>query len=241
MLSGLYRAYTAMDSVARQHEVLAHNLANLNVAGFKKSAVAFSSLQKNDGTINGTETTAPVIHHDAGPQVQTGRSLDVAIDGDAFFELQGPTGRLFTRNGSFKLNPDGRLVSSDGYPVVAAGGGTIDVPPNTDPTRIQINRQGDISFDNQPIDSLQLAIIDQKDLLVPVGHANFSAPDDLVVTANEDGETPSQVTQYALEHSNVVSVTEMIEMMSGMRHFESAQRAARTIDEAIRTYTNIDR
>src|ERR1700692_2082145 len=114
--SGLRSRMEALD-------ILSNNLANSNTGGFKGDR-EFYSLYKGEQSIpvNGQQTTAlPVIHKawtdfQQGVLTPTDNPLDVALSGKGFFTVEGPSGPLYTRNGSFKLSTTGVLTNMDGYP-----------------------------------------------------------------------------------------------------------------------------
>ncbi|MFD0390308.1 hypothetical protein ACFQ4K_24895 [Tistrella bauzanensis] len=83
-----------------------------------------------------------------GRPIETGAPLDVMIDGDGYFQVETPFGPRYTRNGKFSTDADGRLITTTGDPVMAAGGGTITVPLNQGP--IQVGTDGTVATDAGP-------------------------------------------------------------------------------------------
>jgi len=136
--------YTALSGgIAKSHEldIIANNLANANTPGFKRDTGTFNEylteIRKPDPEINpmilpGDRPTGDKsfvemdgVHTDfrQGNLQQSSRSLDVGIEGKGFFEVLTPSGVRYTRQGNFSVASDGRLVTANGYPVLAAGGG----------------------------------------------------------------------------------------------------------------------
>jgi flagellar basal-body rod protein FlgG len=159
-MRSLMTAATGMKAQEMNLDVIAHNLANVNTAGFKKSEMNFEDLLYVDvrtpGVTAADGTESPVGFqvgsgvaalstaklHLQGTLEQTGNPLDVAIEGEGFFQIQlGGGGELgYTRNGSFHLNSAGRIVTAEGYVV----GGGISIPDNAD--IFSIERDGTVSY-----------------------------------------------------------------------------------------------
>ncbi len=225
-----------------QHEIIANNLANLNSPGFKRSLMSFEvrslrdvgSSQNNNDMI-GTTSVATHVDFSQGPVRSTGQPLDVAIQGDGFFSIQSPQGILYTRNGAFRLADSGELITADGLPVLG-NGGPIQIPNNVATSQINIEKDGTIYADRQRIGKLDIVRFEDPSQLEQVGATRFRAPHGL----QEEQADQIVVQQGLLEFSNSIAVTEMIRMITGMRHFESAQQTLRAISEAIQQNTNMD-
>jgi flagellar basal-body rod protein FlgG len=158
MINSLWIAKTGMTAQQTQLDVISHNLANVSTAGFKRNNAVFEDLIYQNLRQVGAQTTeqnqlptglhlglgvnvvATSRNFTQGPLQQSGNSLDVAINGNGFFEIQLPDGTIgYTRDGSFKLDAQGRVVTSSGLPV--ANG--ITVPPNA--TNVSISEDGVVS------------------------------------------------------------------------------------------------
>ena len=158
MFRALHSAATGMQAQQTNIDVTANNLANVNTTGFKKSRAEFQDLiyqtlrapggQTGTGASSpsglqiglGVRTTATQAMHSQGALHQSGNSLDLAIEGNGFFQVQRPSGEMaYTRSGNLKSDADGRLVTSDGFPIEPA----ITIPP--DATSITISTTGMIS------------------------------------------------------------------------------------------------
>ncbi len=244
MFNGIYSSATALNAASWQHETVANNLANLNVAGFRRSLLVLQQREGGQASANpgspindirGNEIIRSVIDFSPGAHRHTGRSLDVAIQGDGFFVVQGPDSVLYTRNGSFQVADDRTLVTANGYPVLN-NGTPLQLPPDIDASSLVIGSDGSIRADNTPIGKLELVDIDDRQALTPHGSAQFAGPPGLA-TAPSD----STLVQGSLEMANTQGVAEMIQLIVASRQFESAQRALRTISDSIEQFTNMDR
>ena len=160
MLRALYSAASGMESQQMNLDVISNNLANVNTTGFKKSKTEFEDLLYQTTRAPGAEQgggnqlpTGIQIGHGSrlvatsriftnGELTQTGEQLDVAINGNGFFEVQMPDGtKAYTRAGSLKTASDGRITTSDGLPIL---GGFQAVPSGT--TNITIAPSGDVTY-----------------------------------------------------------------------------------------------
>lgn len=220
---GLYTAFLGMRSRQRTLDALANNIANASTVGFKAQRLIYSSIEAQNkdagdrqnllagvSTTSGTDFTAGAIQ-------QTGRNLDVAIEGDAFLQVQTPRGVRYTRAGNLSLNAEGQLVTKNGD-LVVGNGGAITVPQG----EITIGEDGTVSVGNQVVDQLKLVRFDNPTAaLTQEGAALFIA-----TGAEQPQESKnSRVVQGALESSNVNSLTEMVAMINNSREFESLQKS----------------
>ncbi len=238
MIQGFYSAASALDVASRNHEIVAQNLAHANMPGYRRRTIAFESFDQalSAAYPNATRTTtSPQVSRvrtvfEPGSYQATDGPLDLAIQGDGFFVLQGPKGPLYTRNGVFTLNGEGEMRSMDGLPVLGTGG-PIQIPPGT--LQITVREDGSVLADRAQLGQLQLASFADPNLLVPVGTTLFEAP--ASVAAQPSTAT---VQQGFRESSNVQVVDEMVQMIAGMRHYEAAERALRSLSDAIALNTN---
>lgn len=241
MISGLYSAATAMDAAAIRHEASAENLAHAHMPGFRRRVVyqsAFSTLltdrkarsgfSQQLGATSGS-SSAPQIAIDftRGNLKATDRSLDLALDGDGFFVVDGPDGPLYTRNGSFQASPEGRLVTVDGLSVNGRNG-PVDIPANTTSEAIRVTRDGRLLADGVEFGQLETVRFENLSALISVGASLFQAPDG--VDAEESEEF---ILQGFVETSNVAHMDELVNIMIASRQYEAAQKAINTIEEAL--------
>jgi flagellar basal body rod protein FlgG len=237
MIRGLYSAASALDAQTQHQEVIAHNLAHANVAGHRRRGVAFETFDRAleraapEGDILGTRVAAPFTAFQTGTIEFTGSPLDLAIDQpDTFFTVEGPSGPLYTRNGTFSVNARGDLVTKDGRVVLGAGGSRITIPANA--ARITVGQDGSVNADASSVGRIQLARFVDPSVLVPVGTTLFDAPQG---GASQTGA--GRVQQGYREASNVQVVHEMVTMIGGLRHYEASQRALRAISDAVQLNT----
>ena len=231
MISGLYTSEAAMQPMMARMEVIANNLANINSTGFKRDRVFIRMLTDSTtalaegagGELAGVETTK-VIDFAEGSLHQTGNPFDLAIQGSGFFVLDTPLGVRYTRNGNFKLNTEGVLVTGDGYPVMASTG-RVQIPrlDKTQQANIRISEAGEVTIDKDTFAKIRIVDFDRLDLLKKDEQSMFIADSGEQVIEGPGALT--SVRQGFLEESNVEGINEMIEMIELHRHFEMKQKA----------------
>jgi flagellar basal-body rod protein FlgF len=237
VLSGLYSAATGINAAERNQEVIAQNLANLNRSGYRRSILTFEPFEK---TLNaaqeeidirgGSLVSTQAIDFTPGEMEQTGRSLDVAIEGDGFLTVQGPTGTLLTRASSLYVGDDGNLILNNGFKVLGEQG-PIEISPEVNSDAVLITKEGTVMYDGLEIGKLQAQTVADKSQLEPVGDAMFRAKPGTLEAATV------QFHQGFRERSNVSATTELVRMIVGMRHHEAAQRALRSIETTLAQHT----
>jgi flagellar basal-body rod protein FlgG len=175
---------------------------------------------------------------------QTGNEMDLAIEGDGFFQIQMPDGTTaYSRAGSFKKDGQGRLVNSDGYPMLPE----VVVPANV--TKITVGTDGTVSVmqagQSTPttVGTIQLASFSNPSGLSSIGH-NLYQPTDSSGNANTG--TPGQnglgtTSQGFLEMSNVNVMEEMVNMIVGQRAYEINSKAVQAADEMLQQTNNMRR
>jgi flagellar basal-body rod protein FlgG len=159
-----------------------------------------------------------------GPSRHTGNPLDVALEGDGFFSVRTPSGVGYTRQGSFSLNPDSVLVTSDGYPVMGDGG-EITIEGQS----VAIDQEGYITVDGNEVGRLQIVSFADPNKLEKVRGTLFKP------SASGPAPQPVEntvVKQGYLENSNVNAIRMMTDMITEMRMVEAYQRMIRSSDSA---------
>jgi flagellar basal-body rod protein FlgG len=244
-------------------EVIAHNLANVNTTGFKRSRAQFEDLlyQTVQGASvlgqaesqthpavqigRGTRLTAVQRMHGQGNLETTNRPLDVAIEGDGFFQVQLGNGQLaYTRDGSFQISDQGVLVTSQGYTLQP----TIRVP--NDANAVTISKTGVVSVTRgreqakpEEIGRLELARFVNPAGLLAEGENLYSATaasgEPVVGYPQDDGM--GRLVQGALEGSNVEVVQEMVDMITAMRAYEINSKAIKNSEEMLEIANNLVR
>jgi len=153
-----------------------------------------------------------------GPQKRTSNPLDVAINGEGFFALEGDR---YTRNGNFKLDSEGNLTDQNGIKVLGDGGSLT-----LQGSKIDISPSGEIFVDEVSVGTLKIVDFADKSVLVKSDGGFF--------TSNESGsEVQPAISQGYLEESNVNVVRELVEMIRAQREFESYQKMIRSFDETV--------
>ncbi len=258
----LRTAATGMIAQQTRTDVIANNLANVNTTGFKRSRAHFEDLLYQ--TVQGTTivgqpdmTTTPAIQvgrgvrlaavqrlHQQGPLEETQRPLDLAIEGDGFFQVQLPNGQVgFTRDGSFDLSDEGVLVTRQGYAVVPG----INVPD--DVSRLTISRTGVVSAQQgdggemMELGRIELArFANPAGLLTLGGNLYQETPASgaaVLGFASEDGI--GTMIQGSLEGSNVEIVREMVDMITAMRAYEINSKSIKNSEEMLQIANNMIR
>lgn len=249
-----------MESQQMNLDVISNNLANVNTTGYKMSKLQFqdllyqttraagsdqgggnqlpASLQVGQGSI--PISTERVFTQ--GELTQTGGQLDVAIQGKGFFQVQMPDGTLaYTRDGSFKTDSQGRIVTSDGYPLQ---GGFQPVPSGT--TAINISATGQISYttaSGTTSSQSQLVRFNNEGGLDAVGHNLYK---ETTASGTPELGDPGQngfgeLQQGYLELSNVSVVQEMVNLILAQRAYEINSKAVQAADEMMQQSNNLQR
>ena len=261
MLRALYSAASGMQSQQLNLDVISNNLANVNTAGFKMSKMQFQDMlyqtTKEAGSAAGAGNTLPSslqIGQGATPVAteriftqgtmsQTGNNTDIAINGNGFFEVQLPDGSLgFTRDGSFKADSTGRIVTAEGYPLV----GATPVPPGV--TNITITASGSVSYQTQNSTTpttwqLQIANFNNPGGLDATGGNIFKETSASgTPTLGNPGEGGLGTLQQGyLELSNVSVVSEMVNLILAQRAYEVNSKAVQAADEMMQQSNNLQR
>jgi len=256
MLRAFSTAATGMTAQQMIVDTIANNLANINTVGFKRSQVDFQDLMYVKLAEPGRETAAGVTAPSGfeigsgvrpastlkvftqGEMENTGRNLDIAIEGDGFLKVTLPGGQAgYTRDGSLRINASGQLVTSTGYALEPA----ITIP--TDARSVSIGKDGTVSVfagaSETPtvVGTIQLVrfpnsagLTSQGDNLLGETAASGTAT---TGTAGQNGF--GSIQQAFLERSNVQMVTELVGLINAQRAYEINSRAIRAGDEMLTT------
>jgi len=228
MDSGSYDAALSLMRSLEAQEVHAHNLANVNTPGFKKRLAVTQAFDQHlaeaSGQLSQQIAQDVVVDFRQGALTSTGKPLDLAIEGDGFFVIEGPNGPLYTRHGVFTVDAQRRIVDSVGRPLLGDGG-PLTVPP--DGTEIGVGPDGTVSVDNNPIGRIRVVDVPPPRAMHPVGGSAFAVADGVTPQQTEE----ATVRQGAIEQSNSNAIDEMVSMIATLRSFEAAQRALRQMSE----------
>jgi flagellar basal-body rod protein FlgG len=258
MYPALWIAKTGLDAQQTKMSVIANNLANVNTTGFKRDRAVFNDLiyqnlrqvgaQSSENTElpsglmlgTGVKVVATQKEHSQGNIVQSGNSLDVAIQGKGYFQVLHPDGNIvYSRDGSFSLTADGVIVTASGYELQPS----MTVPTNA--TSLTIGSDGVVSVlqsgNNTPtqIGQIELAYFVNPQGLEPIGDNLFRETNASggVNTAIPGTDSTGTVIQGSLESSNVNVVEELVNMIETQRAYEMNSKAISTTDEML-AYVN---
>ncbi|MBR0793626.1 flagellar basal-body rod protein FlgG [Bradyrhizobium manausense] len=262
-MQALHTAATGMAAQELNVQVISNNIANLRTTGFKKQTAAFQDLiyehvrrvgaQASDqGTIlpvgvdigGGVKTVGTPRSMTQGTLSQTGNDLDLAISGEGFFKILMPDGTYqYTRDGTFQMDNQGRVVTAGGNPVQP----TITIPNNA--SGITVNEQGQVtvtlpgSSSNTVLGQIGVTRFINKAGLQPVGSNQFvettssGTPQD--GTANSEGY--GKITQGSLEQANVDVVSEMSDLIAAQRAYEMNAKVISAADQMMQSTTALFR
>ena len=213
---------STLGGLQQEFHTVTQNMANIETVGYKRKFNTFSQVLAAKGIGGGVEVGSGIevdsaVDFTQGALVETERPLDFAVVGKGFFEVETPDGKVYTRNGMFRLDPNGQLVDTAGR-VVAGQAGPITVPLNVGLSRINVSTNGSISADGTSIGRFKLVDFgDREGELEPVGINSFRAPED----ARPVAATDLSVSQGFKEGSNVQMVEELVNMMMVSRLYEA--------------------
>lgn len=262
MLRSLYIAATGMEAQKLNIDVITNNLANVNTVGFKKSRADFQELlYQNLKTPGATSAEGAQIPSGIqvglgvrpvavqklfmqGDFVNTGNSLDLSIEGDGFFQILMPDGTIaYSRAGAFKLDSEGRIVNSDGYPLepaITVPADTLDITVGSD-GKVTVLQSGNAT--PTEIGQIELARFINPGGLKSGGRNLFmpTASSGEAITGNPASEGLGTISQGFVEMSNVNIVEEMVNMILSQRAYEINSKAIQTSDEMLQVANNLRR
>lgn len=256
----LYSAATGMEAQQLNLNTIANNLANVNTTGFKRSKIEFQDLlyQKpravgadaGGGNIvptgvevgNGTRVAATSKVFTQGQLKESGEELDVAIQGDGFFEVQRADGTLaYTRDGSFTISSTGQVVTNDGLPVLS-GFQTIPVGA----TSISIADNGEVTV--QTADGSSTFRLSLTRFANPAGLGSLGGNlyEETAASGTAEAGAPSEngfgsIAQGYVETSNVNIVEEMVNLITAQRAYEINSKSIQTSDEMLQNVAQMKR
>lgn len=259
MLKSLHTAATGMSAQQFKIDVLSNNLANVNTAGFKRSRAEFEDLLYNIVRTPGVRgaSNSPSTGLDVGSGVrvagterimengdlqQTQNPLDIAIEGDGFFQIRTVDGNLaYTRAGTLRTDADGQVVTAAGEPLDPP----LMIPQ--DAVQVTIDSDGQVSAlvagrtDPLQIGRIELARFVNPASLRPLGHnlfaSNTASGDPLVTTPGLDGA--GTLLQGFVETSNVKVVEEMVDLIASQRAYELNSKAIQAADAILQRLVNM--
>jgi flagellar basal-body rod protein FlgG len=259
MQRSLFTAATGMTAQQLNLDVIANNLANVNTTSFKRSRVDFHDLLyqtlRAPGAAaaqglqipagiqigSGVGVVSVTKLFEQGPFVETGNTLDVAIEGDGFFQITLPDGEIaYTRDGSFQINRDGTIVTADGFALEPE----ITIPDNAINTTIGADGTVTVTLSDGATDELgqiELARFINPAGLLSQGRNMFrqseSSGDPILGNPGEDGA--GTLRQGFIETSNVSVVDEIVQLIITQRAFEINSSVISASDQMLQTANNM--
>ncbi len=262
MLRALHTAALGMSAQQTGVDNIANNLANANTTGYKRSAVVFQDLlyqtvqAPGEGEAagsappaalqlgHGATAVATVRNFAQGGFQETGNSLDLAINGDGFFQVRRPDGSVaYTRDGTFTLSPEGTLVTQTGLAVEPE----LSVPP--DAVEIHVSQDGLVRArmqgEPEPIElgQLELTRFPNATGLNPLGGNLFEQTETsgqpLIASPGQDGV--GVIRQGFLESANVDVVKEMVSLIEAQRAYEINSKMVTTSEDMLQIANNLKR
>lgn len=260
-LKGVFTALSGALAQTQKIDTIANNIANVNTTGFKKDQQTFNEyltdLEKDQDVMNVPRVPASIesfydmgsadkgyvnsagtyTNFEQGSLKSTGGQLDVAIEGNGFFEINTPDGVRLTRAGNFSIDGNGQLVNKDGHPVL------MQLPEGEDSANFPIEQRivkfsgtkvgalndlGEIMDGDQKLGQLSVVNVKNQESLHKIGNNNFTFKPNMTPQI-ENVKTPS-LKQGFLETSNVNVIQEMTDMIMAQRIFEGTQKAISTFD-----------
>lgn len=236
MDNSIYITLSRQMALFRDMEVTANNIANADTPGFNAEKLMFSDyLVKDADRRMDAYANDAVSYRDTanGSLKQTGNPFDLAISGDAYFQVQTPLGTRYTRAGNFQIDSEGTIMTADGYPVLGADGGQITIPQNA--VNVQINAVGQITVDGQDVGQIGLMEFQNEQAMTRLGNNLYTStetPQPVVpdIVAGATGPVVgARMIQGSLESSNVTAVTEMVRVMNVSRAVSSTAKFIETM------------
>lgn len=245
-------------------EIISNNIANMNTTGFKKNKAEFQDLMYQDVRIHPVSSQTPGIYDSASEKIQVGNGVqtsstsklfkqgdlaptnnpfDVGIQGEGFFQIRKPDGSfVYTRDGSFKVSSEGKIVTTSGYvldPELTLDQDTLNIAIARDGT-VEVHQAGGETF---VLGNIELVRFMNPGGLNPIGENLYT---ETPVSGNPILGTPGtngfgEVMQGFLESSNVDIVEEMITMISAQRAYEINSKTVKTVEEMMTMTNNLKR
>ncbi len=251
MIRGLYTATTGIVLGVARQALIAHDVANANTTGYKRAALPLVPSSRLDvqrlatgvpepvandvraragplGT--GVWTEAPVIDFGQGPLRVTGQVLDLALEGEGFFQVRGTQGTLYTRDGSFHRDAAGNLVTATGQFVLGDNNAPVQLPEG-EPV---FAPDGTVTVNGQVAGRLGIVQFAQPNALQRAGENTFAA---------NAAAVPAQarVRQGFLEASNVDPNRTVVDMLRVARSYEASVRLVQVQDETVARLLEVGR
>ncbi|OPY85644.1 MAG: Flagellar basal-body rod protein FlgG [Syntrophorhabdus sp. PtaU1.Bin153] len=253
MIDNIFRSASTMMLELRRQESLSRNLAACNVPGYKREYVISDTFKnKLQGELNGKQMpqdylTGPDsgesrIDFSQGALRNTGRKLDFALEGEGFFQVTSPDGKVaYTRNGAFHVSKDSKLVTNEGF-VVNGQGGDITFSSTDKLSNVEITTDGlvrvkqDDTGKMKDLAKLKIVTFDNKDKLQRLTASYYGETKEAKMGDAVPGKY--QVLNGYLEEANMTPITEMASMIQSTRDFENGQKMLKMLDDRFQKERN---
>jgi flagellar basal body rod protein FlgG len=234
---GLYQSAASLSALERWQDAVAQNITSSQVTGYRKRTVEFSAVtggQWNVASAGEGQTTVSAqfpkasnsVNFQGADTAPTQRDLDMAIQGEGFFELQAPDGtKAYTRSGEFKIGSDRILTAGSGAQVMSDSGSPITLLATG--AKVTINPDGTVTQGAANLGKIAVMKFDSMTDLKPVAGGLFVPTNGTTATVVDK----PQVLQGYLEASNVTPMREMVDMVLISRSYEANQKIIKTADE----------
>ena len=268
MITGLYSAASGMVVQMRNQDILAYNLGNSQIPGFKRESMIIRSfpdvmLQQCYAGISptleqpryghaigriGTGAGVDWVYTDSSPGqiVYTGNPNDLAMTGDGYFTILTPDGMRYTRNGSFYRDANGYLTTTEGHYLAGQGQGAYIQPIKISTDRFTVDQHGRVfEIRVDPVTGTDMQVFVDQLRIVDFANRDLLLKEGNNLYSLEPGHAANiipprhlSVAQGYIERSNSVPTTEMIHLMDCMRNFEANSRVLKKIDDTLRRAVN---
>ncbi len=240
---GMKRAAEGMIALSRLQDIITNNLANVSTAGYQADTMIVASFgdlfekEMHKAELMGGFEPArvddtpelymrSVTRFQQGTLKQTDHPFDLALQGKGFFVIETPRGTMYTRNGAFTVDAQGRLMTKDGGYVMGQKG-----PIVINGKDFEVKEDGTVVVDGKVVDKLLIVDFDNYSRLEKVGTSYFKAPIDL-----EPKPAEAKVRQGYLEMANVNPIKEMVNMLTVLRSYEMSQKVIQSEDQMLKKY-----
>ncbi len=226
MIKGLFNASISMQDKIHNIQVIANNLANINTNGYKRE-IPFSEYMKRSGN----ENIKQITDFSEGEFLETGNTFDLAISGKAFFSVRTNRGIELTKNGQFKVDGEGFLVTKDGDRVLGERGEiNLDEALIDSKGKIQITTEGKIKYDDQVIDTIRMVNVEDPKVLLRSENEKYFDPNENYIRAES---SEYQIHQGFVETSNTNPILEMQAMIQLQKDYEASQKMIASLDQML--------
>jgi len=230
MDTSTYIALSGQFARDQEMAVLANNVANMSTPGFKAERMLFSEYLATTPSGTGLSyVTQAGNNHDMsqGPLSRTGNSLDVALNGQGWLSVTTPGGTSYTRSGHFQLDPQGQIVTSNGYVLQGDGGAALVVPDNAG--EVTINPDGTVATRQGIVGHIPVVTFDNQQFMTADGNGLYNS------TEAPQPIRTTQVMQGMVEESNLQPVLAMTRLMNAAREMTAVKNFAEAENTRLKT------